>query len=260
MINPRLPLLLFFLPLLGYATPAQPTLKQIQAHAVAFSAILATTNQSPLTELGTGSSKEAEQQMLASWWGVHSRDELLKLLEGIELGWNGHRAGFHQLLEHFRGVQAEDLFNTLVREAKTRDELEQGFVAATYLHAPEGKTLRFTAWDFGRYINLCRWGFTSGYLTEDEAWARILPVARFLQTAFASWQAFAEDYVQGREYYSPAQMRNNGNATRQAVTMLSMPPDGLWERIAWNESLGEGPVAVDRYAKSLGKRTSDQQP
>src|SRR5262245_20458401 len=37
------------------------------------------------------------------------------------------------------------------------------------------------AWDLVRYINLCRWGYAVHFFTEDEAWDRIMPVARSLQ-------------------------------------------------------------------------------
>ena len=42
-------------------------------------------------------------------------------------------------------------------------------------------------WDYCRYIMLCRCGYQVGFLSEDEAWGRIMPMARAIQAAFPSW-------------------------------------------------------------------------
>src|SRR6266513_104793 len=39
-------------------------------------------------------------------------------------------------------------------------------------------------WDYCRYIMLCRCGYQVGFLSEDEAWGRIMPMARAIQAAF----------------------------------------------------------------------------
>ena len=62
-------------------------------------------------------------------------------------------------------------------------------------------------WDYCRYIMLCRCGYQVGFLSEDEAWGRILPMARAIQAAFPSWSELGEDYLVGREFWSIAETK-----------------------------------------------------
>lgn len=58
------------------------------------------------------------------------------------------------------------------------------------------------AWDYDRYISLCGWGYIAGYLSEEEAWQRIMPAARLLQKTFESWIDLGKNHVVGREFWS----------------------------------------------------------
>jgi hypothetical protein len=37
-----------------------------------------------------------------------------------------------------------------------------------------------------RIVSVCRWGYAAGYLTEADAWARIIPAARIIRHTFTS--------------------------------------------------------------------------
>jgi len=50
--------------------------------------------------------------------------------------------------------------------------------------------LTIKAWDLGRSISLCRWGYNVGFITEDEAWARIFRIARIIQPLYRSWEGY----------------------------------------------------------------------
>ncbi len=117
-----------------------------------------------------------------------------------------------------------------------------------------GDAIPLTGWDFGRYINLCRWGFNAGYLSEDEAWARMLPVARLLQASFHSWSDYAADYLRGRIFWSPKQTAIDGEKVRMIIAGLVHAPDGLWDQIPWSDSLGEGPIAADPFAAAVRRQ------
>ena len=54
--------------------------------------------------------------------------------------------------------------------------------------------------DLCRYVAVCRWGCLCGYLTEDEAWDKIMPVAAKLQATFSSWKELGQNYLIGREF------------------------------------------------------------
>ncbi|MEU9126301.1 DUF1266 domain-containing protein [Streptomyces sp. NPDC048506] len=95
------------------------------------------------------------------------------------------------------------------------------------------------AWDFGRYVTVIRLGFGAGYIDEVTAWqllaSAVVPVAQ----SYASWEAFAHDFVSGRELW----MRNAGRDwagsqedSVQAVHRLLDPTNtsSPWQRVPWD--------------------------
>ena len=105
-------------------------------------------------------------------------------------------------------------------------------------YAPKlgGKSL--IGWDYARFISLCRWGYACGFLTEEEAWDYIMPVADMLQKTFSSWADLGENYVIGREFWSYEQTQVSGAAIREAYESLLSSPTSPWQQNAWDMDLG----------------------
>lgn len=83
-------------------------------------------------------------------------------------------------------------------------------------------------WDYSRYISLCRWRYPVGYLSREEAWDHIMPVARTLQNTFDSWQQLGENYLIGREFWSLEETRKNGHLYAAAYQKLLNDQGGPW--------------------------------
>ena len=80
-----------------------------------------------------------------------------------------------------------------------------------------------------------------GYLTEDEAWDRIMPAARRLQRTFDSWKDLGENYLIGREFWSQEETERNGPLYREVYQHLLDDSASPWNRCAWNLDLtGKG--------------------
>jgi len=234
---------------------------QIKKHALAFNGILATTNQEPLSDLGTRPdyNLDKEKQLLADWWNIHSREDLLKTLDWLQT--EGHRAGYALIWQILSRMPRENYMLLVQKAAEgklAKEDPESLLIAISYLDARNlSKTRPIIAWDFARYIALCKWGTWAGYLSEQEAWDRIIPAARTLQASYNSWPDFADDYIRGRTYWSARQMREDGDNVRKSVGLLligiyrpaqnlSIPPKaGLWAECPWGESLGDGPRLED---------------
>ena len=229
-----------------------PSLRDQHARALAYGGILSAVNGESLDELALGpvtdEIRRANQAMLAEWWEVKSREDFLATLAWIENG--GHRKEFRELRWRLESVPVEHLMREIFKDQKDIRGLGRRFVVAQVLRASRRKGLDIAAWDFGRYINLCRWGYLSGYVTEQEAWARILPVARFLQSSFASWDEFADDYFLGRAFWSVDQAENTGDLHRKAYRDLIA--QGKWTQESWSSSLGRGEIGRDLYSLQLG--------
>ena len=93
-------------------------------------------------------------------------------------------------------------------------------------------------WDYCRYIMLCRCGYQVGFLSEDEAWGRIMPMARAIQAAFPSWSELGEDYLVGREFWSIAETKKSGQYFRELEAWLVREPGSPWNQLAWRMDLG----------------------
>ena len=94
-------------------------------------------------------------------------------------------------------------------------------------------------WDYARYVSLCRWGYVAGYLSEDEAWVRIMKAARLLQQTYGSWRELGENYLIGREFWSPAQTARNGQLYEATFQRLVSDPQSPWVRLPWRTPLGK---------------------
>src|SRR5262245_32753853 len=98
------------------------------------------------------------------------------------------------------------------------------------------------AWDYMRYISLCRWGYLAGFLSEQEAWDRIMPAARLLQQTFSSWQEMGRNFIVGRGFWTPPDPSTA--QTEYAFSQLLTQPQSPWRRYPWNLDLGAGPPAA----------------
>jgi hypothetical protein len=196
---------------------------------------------------------------MASSWDIHSRGELLGTLDKLQSGEDGHRRDYWDVRRKLLEAKMENYFRVISEPQAEGDDRARAFIVATHLGPLHGATLPIAAWDFGRYINLCRWGVDCEWITEKEAWDRIIPAARLLQASYASWEEYAADYLLGRNFWNPESASNN-ETIRYTVTLLKLPPKGLWSTIAWNESLGAGDVLRDSLAEKLLDHYVDPDP
>ena len=224
------------------------------------------SNQEILNGLGK-IQDEGLQATLVRQWQVHNREELLDTLQGLLQG--GHRKAYAETSALLAPLPTEQIFELATRGGEWRPskfgqvpplevpaprngkEMMERLVVIRHLDLPPivangHPTTPIAAWDYARYINLCDFGYRVKFLTEQEAWDRIEPMARLIQARYHSWAEFAADYIRGREFWSLAAMRDDGPEMRKIAEHLQ-GKDGLWTSIPWEESLGGGPVADDPY-------------
>jgi hypothetical protein len=87
---------------------------------------------------------------------------------------------------------------------------------------------------------LCRWGYMVGFLSEDQAWRRIMPAARRIQGGYRSWAELGEDYLVGREFWSREETDRTGRIYRDIETRLVKEPRSPWKRLPWRMKLEAG--------------------
>lgn len=202
--------------------------------AIATSAILATFNHESLDTLSSGGNILGTKLILQNAWSVSNRDDLLNTLEWIDQG--GHRQLFSAL-----GARASKASPEQLKEVLSHLDLEDANsvrVASRYYSKYGEQSI--AAWDYARYINLCRWGVDVGYISEQEAWPRVMHAAEILQHTFNSWSEFGENYLVGREFWSLRQTKIDGQQMRTIYRGLLDNAASPWNRISWSLPLQAG--------------------
>ena len=225
---------------------AQPTPKQ-KHWALALAAVSIERNEGRLDVLGgserTPETIEEDRELLATWWHIKSRKDLISTLAWIERG--GDRREFDELAKKL--TEKPDQVGAVTSGPVIHSKLD---VVSKHRDALAGKSI--AGWDFGRYVALCGWGYVAGYLTEEEAWHKIMPVARTMQATFSSWDDFGANYMIGRQYWSPEQSKSDsGKMVGRAYLRLLIQKDSPWVRIPWN---------LDLAANATGKKSPPSRP
>ena len=224
------------------ASPASPTRRETviaggpRAWALATTAHLTYNNGWRIDMLApkyrSKSAVAETRQILQDWWRIGNRQDLLQKLDWLAR--EGHRADFQLKTKPLVAMSDAEFHDFSGRHpADTRRLMKR---CRDHLRKRGPNSL--VAWDYCRYIVLCRCGYQIGYLSEDEAWDRIMPMARAIQAAFPSWAELGEDYLLGREFWSMAETQKSGKYYRDLEAWLVREPASPWNQLAWGMDLG----------------------
>jgi hypothetical protein len=190
--------------------------------------ILATN---PFTKAGV----YGQRKSLDDWWGIRTKKDLLDALESLEK--SGHRSSFDKMAAKVTPLTDEQ-FKALTDVYKDdMQTLQEMRVARRYAARLAGRSI--LGWDYSRYICLCRWGYTVGLLSEQEAWDKIMPIAQKLQQRFTSWEDLGCNYLIGRQFWSYKQTVENGALYEDAFQRLMDITSSPWNKYPWNMNLDD---------------------
>ncbi|MFJ7989368.1 DUF1266 domain-containing protein [Streptomyces sp. NPDC096351] len=120
----------------------------------------------------------------------------------------------------------EELVRRIVRyEARFRAE---------GLLPPDGRVRRTVAYDYGRAVNLTRWGLSARFCAPAEAEQAIVHAGALARSAYASWEEYSAGYALGRVLRFDGEEYgcfHEGNvAAHRALTAHEGSP---WRNIPW---------------------------
>jgi hypothetical protein len=211
-----------------------------RAWALATTAILTYRNNGRIDMLSPDapddSSVARTRRLLHDWWEVGSRSDLLQTLEWLDR--EGHRVEFQRMGQSLLAM-TDAQYQASLSAARNRPEMV-GRMKLVREHYRKYHRNSLVGWDYCRYIMLCRWGYTVGFLTEDQAWRRILPAAHTIQRGFRSWAELGEDYLVGREFWSREETDRTGQIYRDVESRLVKEPRSAWNKLPWRMNLGPG--------------------
>lgn len=192
------------------------------AYGLACGAHLAVGNDVPWNEVGSVYQEyTSELRMLRDSWDITDRagwqqqldflldarnspaepDFVLRVREELRAGldeapppdlWRETAAGHAQDIGVGPGAvkDIEELVRRIIRyEARFR---------ADGLLAPDGRVTTTVAYDYGRAVNLARWGLSARFCTPHEAEQAIVHAGALSKSAYRSWEDFSAAYALGR--------------------------------------------------------------
>ena len=208
-----------------------------KAWAAGCSAILMERNHEQHSTLATRQRTprkiKSVKELLDNYWDVKSKKDLLEKLSWLETG--GQREQFDKTVLMVMPLNDEQ-FRTIAAQTRNHDDLLKLQVARKYGKALGKKSI--LGWDYCRYIAVCRWGYTAGFISEDEAWAKIMPAARVLQKNFDSWEDLACNFLIGRQFWSYQETLKSGPDIEDATQRLLDMPSSPWNKYPWDLNLG----------------------
>jgi hypothetical protein len=213
-------------------------LTESQRWAIALTGIMTELNQDSHDSLNSdalnGVNKRKYLELLRRDWGITTREELLDTMTVMEL--NGHAASLafmKKIINENQDFSFNSIFNKLQLTSRQYNYLK--FTLANWGHYRNRNIL---AWDLGRNIALCRWGYDTGFLSEEEAWEKIMYYARKIQSLYDSWVEYGLDYYFGRIFWAAGGGSEMDYLLRtdEAYQKL-LGPSGYWGGHFYDESL-----------------------
>ncbi len=218
----------------SFAEHVHPNAEQ-KSWALATTAILTERNEedhvtlagAPLNDENIGLWKHA----LRVGWEIDSKEELLSTLDRLLLSGQQTQNDYDIIRVQIDAMSAEELTSFIADVAESHESLRKIVLVLKYKF-DLGKP-GVMGWEYSCYITLCRWGYAVGFLTEEEAWQKIMPVALYLQSEFSSWKQLGMSYTIGRE------LSGNGGITetREAYDHLSSDAESPWKKVDWKMDL-----------------------
>lgn len=176
---------------------------------------------------------EDNKHALKRDWGISNKTELLRSLNWLLK--DGHGVDFLKK-RHFLSTLSETAQNTYLNglNKDSSKYIQYNLIKNYDRSTPQAGVL---AWDYGRYVFLCRDGVYLNYISDEEAWSLMLKVAKLAQKAYSSWREYGLAYIAGRQTW----LNNiSVESTEEQVSMvkrLIVDKESPWNILDWNIKL-----------------------
>ncbi|TYB41914.1 DUF1266 domain-containing protein [Actinomadura chibensis] len=130
-----------------------------------------------------------------------------------------------------------DIAEKTVREVVDLSELILRYEArfrADGLLPPDGRVESVYGYDFGRGVNMARWGLNAGYCDAAEAEKCVLTAGQRAHQVYTSWGSFSAGYVLGRMLrFDEGAFGEWYDRSLAGHRVLAEDPESPWRRMAW---------------------------
>ena len=221
------------------------------AHAMAVGAHLAVGNGVAWNSItDSRETREDNRRLLKESWSVTDHDGWWEQMEALLKGENcdpaiqfvlgqrernGDRRAWHGAITAWcrdRQMSAETVRDLLgLAERIVRYE---GRFRADGLLAPDGRVDSVLGYDFGRAVNMARWGLHAGYCDAETAENCVLKAAELARRVYSSWSSFSAGYVLGRMLrFDDGEFGEWYDRSLAGHRILVQDPASPWRTLAW---------------------------
>jgi hypothetical protein len=229
---------------LQHYSPVQNKLPRNRLWALALTAFLTTANNDRHDLLGFNdineNNKKIHLDLLKRDWSVNNREELLETIQKTEN--DGHAAGLKyikQIIQETINEKGEFSIVTVYNKYHLNSRY-YNYLKFTVINWNRFSNRTILSWDLGRAIALCRWGYSVGFLSEEDAWKKIMELARKVQTQYQSWEEFGYDYYMGRVFWASGFGDDINYLVQTDKLYKELTGDhGHWKNFEWNMNLND---------------------
>ena len=203
-----------------------------QLRLLALGAPMLVYNGERVNTIDCESDIEVVQNTLESWWNVVDHDSTFDIAKWLLE--EGHHADADHLLQSLAPEGLKRLLeNGLEDENETAEEVRlimQTMLDNGYCTEDELPQTAL-AWDLVRVVNLARWAYLCGYISEEEMWQVMGTAADIAHEHFASWEEYGLSFVFGRGVWhgEPA----DSETAYEIVSTLLEKDESPWMQSAW---------------------------
>lgn len=196
---------------------------------------------------------KGQRQVLTKFWGINSRKQLLAMLKRLVHDFDNRR------WQEMRRLQDTPAFLLQFRAGWGLQEDYDHAIKLLREHSSEYGDRGIQAWDFCRYMNVCRAGYQAKYLSEDETWALMMPMAARIQTLAKSWAQLESEYLVGYSFWSRSAFASDEWHYMRNVNRLLKDPNSPWVKLPWNTKL-DSKFDDEAIYKAIDKVSENQEP
>ncbi|GEM_PF-175714 len=224
------------------------TLSKEELRAISVGAILAEVNSDYFDSLKTTSTSAVNTiaGILKRDWGINGAAEAVMTLERLKTLRSSSyinlilkqapecitspAAATISKIHEEAGTEALD-DNTLMSYANNLGKVvgvlkQRGFIS----DISDLTQINAEAWDLGRMVNVSRYCFDCGYLTEEQAWSYIFDAYEKSAASYRGWSDFAKAYVIARAVWGGESL--NLTVAMDIVTELQQNPESPWVAVS----------------------------
>jgi hypothetical protein len=211
-------------------TPPEPPTTVVEnttnfnAWAIGAGAIFAAAHPSPCPSgcnydpyvFGMGVQPDIIRGTLRNSWSVRNRDDLIATI-GRMID-NGHTVSFAEAYGLVSNLSDFE-YELLLTAADASGERHMWETTRAFGEKWGDKQIK--AWDWFRMIHLASWGYSAGYVTQEEAYELMVPVIERLRATFSSWDEANRNYLDGYAWWSRTNVSQAGTEYAHRVAVYN---------------------------------------